>query len=88
MPLRHWFGNSANVENLRALLTDPVFELAVATARATYAPNAASLQNKDPNQLAVAHAYYAGFCDFVDTLHLLTVMRNDTPQAAEWDYVS
>jgi hypothetical protein len=87
-PLKHWARNAPNVERLRTLVQDPVFALAVATARAAYAPSGATLAGRDPHQLAVAHAYYAGFCDFADALQNLTVLDAEPDQpAAEWDYV-
>lgn len=88
LPLKQWFVNAGNPLRLRELLDDPIFQTAVLTARDLGLPTGASVSTKDQHQLAVSHAYLAGFCDFVTVLKSLTVLPVDPLNEDGWAYVT
>lgn len=87
IPLQYWFGNHDNVEGLRNVLSDPAFNLACAIIKAQAMPTSAGISNADDHQLAINHAYLAGFCDFIDSLSRLTVLPAERLDIDEWGYV-
>lgn len=88
LPLKQWFVNTGNPLRLRELLEDTTFQTAVLTARDLGLPTGASVSTKDQHQLAVSHAYLAGFCDFLTVLRSLTVLPVDPLNEDGWSYVT
>lgn len=88
VPLKQWFANPGNALRLREIIDDPAFQTAALTAREIGLPTGTSVSAKDPHQLAVSHAYLAGFCDFLTVLRSLTVLPVDPLNEDGWSYVT
>lgn len=87
VPLNKWYADHNNVEQLRHILDNTHFRTACAVLRQQLKPTSTHLGTGD-NALAIRHAYTAGFYDFEDHLHQLTVLPADRIETPEWDYIT
>lgn len=85
--LAHWFADSTNVDRLREILDDPVFQTACATMIDAAQPTFTNVINSSSNN--ELRCWLAGYTDFVRDLTKLTRVPVDkTAQANEWAHIS
>ena len=87
IPVKQWFTNLQNVDELRKVFASPSFALACSIVRSMAMPTGSGLGSADDHSLAINHAYLAGYCDFIESLNRLTVLPVDKMQDDEWSYV-
>lgn len=86
-PLSHWYMDLAAIDQLRALLDDPVFQTAVATLKESAAPYAGSMSH-DPVQNAMRLSWLAGYHDAFKDLTKLTKLPSKPQQIPEeWMHI-
>ena len=88
IPIENWFKDVKKVDALRRFLENKDVQTAIATLKKSAAPTHGSLAS-DPQANSTRLAYYAGYCDFSDDLHKLTVLRGNKPinQPEEWNHI-
>ena len=88
-PLSFWFADQKSVEKLREILSDPVFQTAVATLAAAAQPAHAAIRALSPEQRSASFDWLAGYSDFVRDLEKLTRIPVQGPSLLEeWTHIA
>jgi RNA polymerase-interacting CarD/CdnL/TRCF family regulator len=86
IPLRRWYHNLDDVSRLREILSDEVFQRAVATLKENASPTVSTLSS-DAQANNNKTVWLAGYCDFVKDLEKLTnapAQNNQQNNIEEW----
>ena len=88
IPLDHWYGDKAAVDELGEILKSTSFQKAVAVLKEIAGPSFNTLQDEGHN--STRHAWYAGYRDAFNDLHKLTKIHNSkssTHHSDEWTHI-
>ena len=88
IPLDHWYGDKAAVDELGEILKSPSFQKAGAVLKEIAGPSFNTLQDEHSN--SVRHACYAGYRDAFNDLHKLSKIQttqSTNPHSDEWTHI-
>lgn len=86
--LSQWYNDISSVEELRNILSSPVFKTAIMTLKESAGPNSHSLSD-DPVKNAMRLSWYAGYRDaFSDLVKLTKFPAKKSAGVEEWDHIT